>query len=111
MQYVATITREGKHWLAEFPDAPGCQTFAESEKGLRAMAQDALEGWLRAHLVSGDVPDRPRRRVLSFEGVGGTRRCVAVSRRSTPVGTPRRGTIAGRDREARRGEPAADREA
>lgn len=65
MHYVATITREGRHWLAEFPDAPGCQTFAESEKDLRAMAQEALEGWLRAHLVTGDVPERPRRRVLN----------------------------------------------
>jgi DNA-binding XRE family transcriptional regulator/predicted RNase H-like HicB family nuclease len=65
MHYVATITREGRHWLAEFPDAPGCQTFASSEKGLHAMAQDALEGWLRAHLVSGDVPDRPKRRAVS----------------------------------------------
>lgn len=66
MQYVANITREGRHWLAEFPDAPGCQTFADSEHALRAMAQDALEGWLRAHLVSGEVPARPKRRTVSL---------------------------------------------
>ena len=35
MQYVATITRAGASWLAEFPDAPGCQTFAESERAPR----------------------------------------------------------------------------
>ena len=65
MHHVATIRREGRHWLAEFPDAPGCQTFGGSETELRAMAQDAIDGWLRAHLVSGDAPARPKRRAVS----------------------------------------------
>ncbi len=47
------------------PDAPGCQTFAGSEAALRAVAADAIDGWLRAHLASGDVVigvrKRPRR--------------------------------------------------
>jgi hypothetical protein len=30
MSYVAYTSREGRHHLAEFPDAPGCQTFAAS---------------------------------------------------------------------------------
>lgn len=60
MHYAAHVHREGKHWLAEFPDAPGCQTFASSESALRAMAKDALEGWLEAHLVGGDAPPKPR---------------------------------------------------
>ena len=65
MQYDAIITREGKHHLIEFPDCPGCQTFAETEKEVLATAQEALEGWLEAHLVSGRVPPRPARRTHS----------------------------------------------
>jgi hypothetical protein len=30
MHYHALITREGKHHLADFVDARGCQTFASS---------------------------------------------------------------------------------
>ena len=26
MYYIAKVTQEGKYYLAEFPDAPGCQT-------------------------------------------------------------------------------------
>jgi DNA-binding XRE family transcriptional regulator/predicted RNase H-like HicB family nuclease len=59
MKYVAEVHREGSHWLAEFPDAPGCQTFADSALALRAAAADALSGWLEAHLVAGDAPPRP----------------------------------------------------
>jgi predicted RNA binding protein YcfA (HicA-like mRNA interferase family)/transcriptional regulator with XRE-family HTH domain/predicted RNase H-like HicB family nuclease len=60
MQYHAIITREGKHHLAEFIDAPGCQTFADTHEELLEAAQEALEGWIEAHLVSGEVPPRPR---------------------------------------------------
>jgi predicted RNase H-like HicB family nuclease/DNA-binding XRE family transcriptional regulator len=59
MQYPARISREGKYILADFPDCPGCQTFAESRDDLQAAAKEALEGWLEAHLVSGHVPPRP----------------------------------------------------
>jgi predicted RNase H-like HicB family nuclease/DNA-binding XRE family transcriptional regulator len=62
MRYHALITREGKQHLAEFADAPGCQTFAGSEAALREASREALEGWLEAHLESGDVPPRPGRR-------------------------------------------------
>jgi predicted RNase H-like HicB family nuclease/DNA-binding XRE family transcriptional regulator len=64
MFYIAHVSREGKHLLAEFPDAPGCQTFAESQEELREAAKEALEGWLEAHLISGQSPHRPRRRVV-----------------------------------------------
>jgi predicted RNase H-like HicB family nuclease/DNA-binding XRE family transcriptional regulator len=60
MFYAAHVHREGKQWLAEFPDAPGCQTFADSAEELRAAAEEALEGWLEAHLVDGKSPPRPR---------------------------------------------------
>lgn len=62
MHYIAFVHREGKYWLADFPDAPGCQTFAESSEELQAMAQEALELWLEGHLVDGKAPPRPRLR-------------------------------------------------
>ena len=60
MEYTAYISREGKHWLAEFPDCPGCQTFADKSDDLPAAAQEALEGWLEAHLVDGAIPPEPK---------------------------------------------------
>lgn len=61
MQYPAVITREGKNTLAQFPDCPGCQTFAGPGQDIAAKAVDALEGWLASSLAHGDVPKRPRR--------------------------------------------------
>jgi predicted RNase H-like HicB family nuclease/DNA-binding XRE family transcriptional regulator len=60
MQYRARITQEGKHWLASFTDCPGCQTFGDSKEDVIAMAEDALSGWLEAHLVDGESPPRPK---------------------------------------------------
>ncbi|MBN2195818.1 MAG: type II toxin-antitoxin system HicB family antitoxin [Polyangiaceae bacterium] len=62
MFYIAKHTREGKHHLATFPDAPGCQTFADSLDTLRTAAKEAIEGWLEANLVSGQVPPEPKPR-------------------------------------------------
>jgi predicted RNase H-like HicB family nuclease/DNA-binding XRE family transcriptional regulator len=62
MQYAAIITQENEYLLAEFPDAPGCQTFARSEQELRDAAQEALEGWLEAHLIDGEAPPRLKKR-------------------------------------------------
>jgi DNA-binding XRE family transcriptional regulator/predicted RNase H-like HicB family nuclease len=59
MHYDAYIYREGKHVLAEFPDCPGCQTFVDNGDKVAAAAREALEGWLEAHLVDGQVPPRP----------------------------------------------------
>jgi predicted RNA binding protein YcfA (HicA-like mRNA interferase family)/transcriptional regulator with XRE-family HTH domain/predicted RNase H-like HicB family nuclease len=59
MHYAAFISREGKHLLAEFPDCPGCQTFAEQGDRIASTAREALEGWLEAHLVNGQIPPRP----------------------------------------------------
>jgi putative transcriptional regulator len=58
MHYIAYISKEGRHTLAEFPDCPGCQTFSDGED-LAAVAREALEGWLEAHLVDGQIPPRP----------------------------------------------------
>ncbi|MGQ0648245.1 MAG: helix-turn-helix domain-containing protein [Gemmatimonadaceae bacterium] len=60
MEYWAKVTEEGEHWLAEFPEAPGCQTFAESEAELPETAREALEGWLETQLQTRQVPPRPR---------------------------------------------------
>lgn len=62
MRYAAIITKEGRNTLAEFPDCPGCQTFAEPGESIAAQAQDALMGWLAAHLATGEVAPRPSRR-------------------------------------------------
>jgi len=62
MRYPARITKEGRHTLAEFPDCPGCQTFAEPGQNIAEEAHEALEGWLGAHLVAGDAPPLPPRR-------------------------------------------------
>ena len=63
MKYIATVTRERKYWLAEFPDAPGCQTFAESRKELEAMAEEALIGWLESTIDNARRLPRPKARV------------------------------------------------
>jgi predicted RNase H-like HicB family nuclease len=60
MFYKAKVTRENQYWLAEFPDCPGCQTFAESEDELQSMAAEALNGWLEVSLEHGDVPCAPQ---------------------------------------------------
>jgi antitoxin HicB len=60
MHYVAYISHEDDRVLAEFPDCPGCQTFADDEAAIVEVAREALEGWLEAHLTSGQIPPRPR---------------------------------------------------
>lgn len=59
MQYPAIITQEGKQTLAEFPDCPGCQTFADPGEDILDLAQEALRSWLEVHLEDGAVPPRP----------------------------------------------------
>ena len=62
MRYAAIISKEGSATLAEFPDAPGCQTFADPGQSIAAEAADALIGWLEASLVGREVAPRPRTR-------------------------------------------------
>jgi predicted RNase H-like HicB family nuclease/DNA-binding XRE family transcriptional regulator len=62
VRYLAKLTHEGKHWLAELPDCPGCQTFGDTRAAAIVMAREALEGWLEVHLADGEAPPRPRRR-------------------------------------------------
>lgn len=59
MQFLARLNREGSRTLIDFPDAPGCSTFAEPYEHPGAVAKEAIEGWLEAHLTEGDAPPRP----------------------------------------------------
>ena len=59
MEYTARLRKEGRRTLVEFPDCPGCQTFAEPGEDVPELARDALEGWLETHLEDGDAPPRP----------------------------------------------------
>lgn len=63
MHYVARLKREGPRILVSFPDCPGCQTFGRTQSDALTRAREALEGWLEAHLVAGDAPPQPRRRL------------------------------------------------
>ena len=62
MRYPAIITKEGRQTLAQFPDCPGCQTFADPGESIETQAEDALVGWLEAHLLTGDAAPRPSRK-------------------------------------------------
>jgi ribosome-binding protein aMBF1 (putative translation factor) len=68
MQYQGIVTREGKRLLAEFPDCPGCQTFAEPGQKIEEVAQEALESWLESSLIDGDVPPKPKHRARPRAG-------------------------------------------
>ena len=59
MEYTAIIRREGRAQLASFPDCPGCHTETLRASRIEALAQEALAGWLEAHLVGGRVPPLP----------------------------------------------------
>ena len=61
MQFHAIVRREGRYHNVEFVDAPGCQTFGEDEASAERMAQDAVEGWVEAHLVTGTALPAPRK--------------------------------------------------
>lgn len=64
MEYIAKLTIEDRKTLVDFPDCPGCQTFVDLDAGedIEAVAREALEGWLEAHLIDGDAPPQPTTR-------------------------------------------------
>jgi DNA-binding XRE family transcriptional regulator/predicted RNase H-like HicB family nuclease len=59
MEYIARVVKERRRYVIDFPDAPGCQTFAERKADVHARAREALEGWLEAHLAAGSAPPPP----------------------------------------------------
>lgn len=60
MKFTVKTHREDDGFLITFPDAPGCVTECDDAAEVLSVATEALEGWLEAHLVSGEVPHRPR---------------------------------------------------
>lgn len=54
MEYSAVLSKEGQDTLAEFPDCPGCQTFAGPDEDIAVLAAEALEGWLESMLEARD---------------------------------------------------------
>ena len=70
MHYTAVVTKEGKQTLAKFPGCPGCQTFADPGEDIAERAEEALAGWLEAHLASGQAPLEPKK--LRWKGRGRT---------------------------------------
>ncbi len=77
MQFPAIVTREAGVFLIEFPDCPGCQTFARDEAEIDARATDALEGWLEVNLEDGEAPPMPSARRRGARG--GVLRRIPVS--------------------------------
>lgn len=69
MEYAAKLSKEGRITLIEFPDCPGCQTFFDPKEdtNFSAVAREALEGWLEAHLVAGQSPPRPATRARGLQ--------------------------------------------
>lgn len=67
LQYVAYVRKEGRRHLIEFPDAPGCQTFADRQADIYPNAKEAIEGWIEAHLVEGIELPHMHRRLRSDE--------------------------------------------
>ena len=59
MEYLAELARAGRRTLIEFPDCPGCETFAEPDEDVMEVAREALEGWLETHLEFGEAPPQP----------------------------------------------------
>jgi len=69
MEYWARVTTENRRYLVEFPDAPGCHTFATRKSEVHPRALEALASWLEAHLAIGTVPpERVLNRRHSTEG-------------------------------------------
>jgi predicted RNase H-like HicB family nuclease/DNA-binding XRE family transcriptional regulator len=61
MRYPAIVKKDGRHLVALFPTAPGCQTQGDSEAQMQRRAAEALQGWLEAQLQERRVPPRPGR--------------------------------------------------
>jgi len=55
MQFHAIVWPDGGQYSVVFVDAPGCQTCTDDRESVQAMAQDAVEGWVEAHLVTGSA--------------------------------------------------------
>lgn len=60
MRYQARLTKEQDQTVIDFPDCPGCNTFADAGEDVLGTAREALEGWLEAQISAGRVPPEAR---------------------------------------------------
>lgn len=78
MEYFARTSKDRGRTLIEFPDCPGCITFAEKGEDVHAVAAEALELWLTEHLSGGVAPPPPSPTYDAFDGTPGSKLCVSV---------------------------------
>ncbi len=81
MEYVAVLAHEGQATTVEFPDCPGCATFADPGEDVYLVAREALEGWLDAYMLDGSAPPRPSYKPRAEEWVLRIAPALSVSAR------------------------------
>lgn len=81
MEYVAVLAQEGESTTVEFPDCPGCATFADPGEDVYLVAREALEGWLDAYMIDGSAPPRPSYQARADERVLRIAPALSVSAR------------------------------
>ena len=59
MVYHCTIEKEGKEFIAQFPDMPNVVTCGFSKDEALAMAKEALDGCLEADISQGNIVPKP----------------------------------------------------
>ena len=59
MVYHCTIEKEGKEYIAQFPDMPNIVTCGFSRDEALAMAKEALDGCLEADISQGSIIPKP----------------------------------------------------
>lgn len=60
--YAVDLTEEDSRFVVRFPDCEGCLTQGDTREEALAMAEEALNSWLAAHLDLGRIPPRPKAR-------------------------------------------------
>jgi predicted RNase H-like HicB family nuclease len=60
LAYAGNVTEEEGKFVVRFPDCDGCFTQGDTREEALAMAEEALNSWLAAHLDLGRVPPRPK---------------------------------------------------
>jgi len=68
MRYLARTWQEEGSTIVEFPDCEGCVTQADPGQDVAAVAGEALESWIEAELVTGQIPPRPSERLRRRSG-------------------------------------------
>jgi antitoxin HicB len=59
MVYYCTIEKEGKEYIAQFPDMPNVVTCGFTHEEALAMAKEALDGCLEADISQGNAIPKP----------------------------------------------------